>query len=101
MATTVLEALQVAAGGVNITTSATSAAAALPNNGAGQKARLVRIHATVAATIRLGSSGLTAVATDMIVDPTGPVIMHTMGHTHIAALQVAAAGLVNITPLEE
>jgi hypothetical protein len=101
MTTTKLEALQVAATGVNITTSGTSAVVALPNGSSGSKARFVRVHATVAATVRLGRTGVAAVATDMIVDPATPVILHTIGHTHIAALQVAAAGLVNVTPLED
>lgn len=97
-----LEALQVAATGVNLTTGAASVNAAIPNNSAGQRARLIRVHATVAAYVRLGTSaGVTAVATDMIVDPASPVILHTVGHTHIAALQVAAAGTVNVTPLED
>ena len=97
-----LEALQVAATGANITTGAASANVAIPNNSAGQRARLIRVHATVAAYVRLGpTSGVTAVATDMIVDPASPVVLHAIGHTHIAALQVAAAGVVNVTPLED
>lgn len=97
-----LEALQVAATGVNITTGAASANAAIPNNSSGRLARLVRVHATVAAYVRLGTTaGVTALATDMIVDPATPVVLHVIGATHIAALQVAAPGVVNVTPLED
>lgn len=91
--------LTVGAPGANITTSSTSASAAIPNGTAGERPRFIRVHATVAAYVRLGQSGLTAVAGDMIIDPSTPVILNVAGHTHIAAIQVSGAGIVNVTPL--
>lgn len=93
--------LTVSATGANIATSATSANVAIPNTSAGQRPRFVRVHATAAAYVRMGPSAPTAAAGDMIVDPASPVILNVSGHTHIAALQVAAAGIVNVTPLED
>lgn len=87
--------------GANITTSAASASAALPNASSGQRPRFVRVSVTVAAHVRLGTAGLTAVGTDMLVTPDAPVILQVQGHTHIAAIQNAAAGTVNVYPLED
>lgn len=93
--------LSVSSTGANITTSVASASVAIPNAASGQRPRFIRVHATVAATVRLGTGAVAAVATDMIVDPGTPVVLNVAGNTHIAALQVAAPGTVNVVPLED
>jgi hypothetical protein len=96
------QAITISSSGVNLASGVASVNAALPNSSAGTKARYVRVHATVAAYIKLGpNAGVVAAAGDMIVDPASPVVLNTAGHTHIAAIQVAAAGTVNVTPLED
>lgn len=96
------QAVTVGASGANIVTGAASANAAIPNTSASQKPRFVRLHATVAAYVRCGTTaGVTAAAGDMIVDPATPIVLNVSGYTHIAAIQVAAAGILNITPLED
>ena len=103
MATRTLEALAVQAAGANLATGAASASVAIPNNASGQKARFVRILATADCYVRCGISGVSAAAGDMYVGagPAGREILNCHGATHIAAIQVAAAGTLNIVPLED
>lgn len=94
-------AKQITQTGVNIATSATSANSAMPNNSAGVPARFVRIAATAAAYVRMGVGVQTAVSTDLLIQPGDSLIVSTSGANNIAALQVAAAGVVVVTPLED
>jgi len=94
-------ALQIFATGVNITTGAASAGATIPLASNGAVPRYVRISATAAACVRIGTGAQTAVATDMLVHPAESVIMATLGCTHIAAIQQAAAGVVQVSPVED
>lgn len=99
-------AIHVVALGANITTSGASANAAIPVTSAGTKPYYIRVTATAAAYVKLGTSGaVAAVAGDMIVQPGDSVILSvggsSGGSTHIAALQVTAAGIVNVAPLED
>ena len=94
-------ALQIFATGVNITTSGTSSGATIPLSSAGTVPRYVRISATVSACVRIGTGAQTAVATDLLVQPSEAVILATNGCTHIAAIQQAAAGVVQVSPVED
>lgn len=87
--------------GVAIATSGTSASATIPNNSAGEKPRWIRIAATAAACIRMGKTTATAVTTDMQVQPGDSVVIAVpSGLDTIAAIQVTAAGVVQVSPLE-
>jgi len=94
-------ALQIFATGVNITTGAASAGATIPMSSAGVVPRYIRVTASVAACVRIGTGAQTAVATDMVVQPGEAVFMATNGCTHIAAIQQAAAGTVQVSPVED
>ena len=63
----------------------------------------MRILATADCYVRVGPSGVVATATDMYIGAgaAGREIINVLGSTHIAALQVAAAGSLNIVPLED
>jgi SH3-like domain-containing protein len=88
--------------GVSITTGAASSGGALPNASSGEVPRYVRIAASVAACVRIGPGAQTAVATDMLVQPGDSVVLAVpRGCTHVAAIQLAAAGVVIVTPLED
>ncbi len=93
-------ALDVNLTGVNVVTSGTSAVSPLAVNSAGNPAKYVRVSATVAAHVRLGLSGVTAVSTDLLLMPGESVVLCTAGCTHIAAIQDTAAGVVNVSPIE-
>lgn len=94
-------ALQIFATGVNITTGAASAGATIPMSSAGVVPRYIRVTASVAACVRIGTGAQTAVATDMVVQPGEAVFLSVNGCTHIAAIQQAAAGTVQVSPVED
>lgn len=87
--------------GANIATSGTSARVAIPVASSGEIPRYIRVSATAAAHIRVGASTVTAVATDILVQPGDAVRLALAGQTHIAAIQDAVGGTVNIAPLED
>lgn len=88
--------------GVSITTGAASSGGALPNASSGEVPRYVRIAASVAACVRIGVGAQTAVATDMLVQPGDAVVIAVpRGCTHVAAIQLSAAGVVIVTPVED
>lgn len=93
--------LTILATGVNITTSGVSAGATLPLNTAGVAPSFIRVAATAAAYIRIGTGAQTAVNTDMMLSPGEAVVLSTGKNTHIAALQVTAAGVVQVSPVED
>ena len=95
-----MQAISIAATGVAITTSATSAGNTIPNNAAGRVPQVIRIASTQAAYVRIGTGAQTAVSTDMMVYPGDAVLLETCGSTHIAALQVTTAGIVQVSPVE-
>lgn len=88
--------------GVSITTGAASSGGALPNASSGEVPRYVRIAASAAACVRIGVGAQTAVATDMLVQPGDAVVITVpRGCTHVAAIQLTAAGVVIVTPVED
>jgi hypothetical protein len=94
--------LQIFATGISITTGAASVGATIPLNSAGAVPRLIRITAsTDDSCFRIGTGAQTAVTTDAVVQPGAPVIVATMGCTHIAAIQQTAAGIVQVSPVED
>lgn len=96
-----LSAISVLKTGVAITTSGTSASATIPNMLSGEKPRYIRVAASAAACVRIGGGAQTAVTTDLQVQPGDCVIMHVpSGVDTIAAIQVSAAGVVQVSPLE-
>lgn len=94
-------ALQILATGVNITTGAASAGAVIPVKLNGAVPLFIRITATVTACVRVGIGAQTAVATDALVQPGSSLILATLGATHVAAIQQAAAGVVQVSPCED
>lgn len=94
-------AITVVKTGANITTGAASARAAIPTAQSGEIPRYVRVSATVAAHVSLGLVTSNAVATDMLLQPGDAVVLSVpQGMTHVCAIQDAAAGVVNIVPME-
>lgn len=87
--------------GVALTTGAASVNANVPNTSSGNVPRFVRIAATAAATVRIGSGTQTAVATDLLVQPGDAVILVCPhANPNVAALQVTTSGKVIVTPLD-
>lgn len=92
--------IKVAARGATVASGAASASVAIPNDSTGGRAKRVYVAATVAAYIAPGASGVTAAAGDILLPVEQPIILDVGGQTHIAAIQVASAGVVSITPVE-
>lgn len=100
MSNTFEGAIMVVSTGVNIATSGTSANATIPLCSSGEVPRYIRITASLGAYVRIGNGTPVAVNTDMMVQPGDAVIIATCNYTKIAALQVAGAGVVQVSPLE-
>jgi hypothetical protein len=90
--------MQIFATGVTITTGAASASASIPNCVNGTKPKYIRVAATAAAYVKMGA---TAVAGDILIQPGDSVVLAVAGAPTIAAIQVSAAGLVQVSPLED
>lgn len=87
--------------GANITSGAASAQVAIPNCSSGEKPRYIRVAATAAASVRLGKTTATATVADTQVQPGDAITMQVpLGYDVIAVIQVSAAGVVQISPLE-
>jgi len=102
MSNTFENAITVTATGIVIATSGASANATIPLDSSGNTPKYIRISATAAATVRIAPTTGTPVAltTDLLVQPGDAVVLATCGCTKIAALQVAAAGVVQVSPME-
>jgi hypothetical protein len=85
--------------GSTITTGAASARVAIPVDSSGNLPRYIRITAINPCFIKLGDSTVVAASGDAMVQPADALILAVNGATNIAAIQQAAAGLVQISPL--
>jgi hypothetical protein len=94
-------AITVTTTGSNIATTATSASAAIPVTASGARPNYIRIVSTAAAYVKIGITAPTAAAGDVLVQPGDSVVLSVGGCGFVAAVQVAAAGIVNIVPLED
>jgi 1-aminocyclopropane-1-carboxylate deaminase/D-cysteine desulfhydrase-like pyridoxal-dependent ACC family enzyme len=92
------KAMQIFATGVTITTGATSASASIPNCANGTKPKYIRVASTASAYVKIGT---TAVAGDVLVQPGDSIVLAVAGASTIAAIQVSAAGTVQVSPLED
>lgn len=91
----------VAVTGIQIVTSAASSSAGIPKMSSGEIPRFIRIAATAAACVRIGKGAQTAVNTDLQVQPGDSIVIAVAtGVDTIAAIQVTAAGVVQVSPLE-
>jgi hypothetical protein len=90
----------VAAPGAAITTGAASAAAPIPNDASGNRARRVRLQALATCYVRPGFAGTTCTPGDLLLTPGEAVFLDVTPFTHIAHLQQEAAAVFVITPVE-
>lgn len=82
-------------------TGAASARSAIPVDGSGNKPNYVRISARNECYVKVGDVTVVATTNDILVQPADSVILRLSGgNTHIAYIQGAAAGQVNICPLD-
>lgn len=94
-------ALQIITTGARIATGAASAGGTIPLSQSGQLPKFVRIATTAAAHVRIGTGAQTAVNTDLMISPGEPTILATLGMNNYAAVQAVAAGVLQISPVED
>lgn len=103
------DSIKVVVTGANITTGAASARIAVPKRSDGKNPKFVRVAVnTAGAHVLFGGSAVVALATDTLVMPSDMAIFDVSGISdaadgklYIAAIQDAAAGLVNVVPMED
>jgi len=94
-------AISVVKTGATLAVGAASASVAIPTNSSGAAAKYARIAATSACYVKLGPSGVTAAAGDLMLAPGDAVVLKTSGVGYVAAIQVSAAGTLQVSPLED
>jgi hypothetical protein len=96
------ESITIAAVGLQVTTGAASAVAAIPLNQNGTKPKYVRLQAiTAVCYIKPGLAAAVATINDAPLSPNEALILNVAGFSHIAHIQSTAAEKFNITPLED
>ena len=93
-------AIQIVSTGVNVASGVASAVGTIPNNSAGALAKFARFSVTAAVYLRLGYGTPVAVITDLMLLPGESIVLSVLGFTNFAVLQVAAAGIVQVSPVE-
>lgn len=95
------DAIKIQNAGITLTTGAASTNGAIPNTLSATKPNYVRIQSTAFCFVKFGASGVAATSSDILLSPNESEIYKVNGNTHVAAIQQAAAGLLNIAPLED
>lgn len=96
-----IEAIKVVKTGITIATGAASANSAMPTNSSNLLPNYVRVSCTAACYVKIGVSGVTAAAGDLLLLPSDSCILKVNGETFIAGIQQAAAGVLNAVALED
>lgn len=95
------DALTIYTDGSTQATGAASARIAIPTNSAGLKPRWIRVAAINESYFRLGDVTVVATANSTLVQPSDSIDWLSVGSaTHIAFIQGAAVGRINIIPLD-
>jgi hypothetical protein len=90
----------ITAPGITITTSGVSSQVNIPSASSSELPRYIRVAATAAACVRLGNNPVATTNDTQIQPGDALILMVPNGITKIAAIQVASAGAVQISPLE-
>lgn len=93
--------ISVSTTGFTAATGASSARSPIPVDGSGNRPTFVRISGINECYVKLGDSTVTATANDLLIQPADAVLIQVgKGITHIAYIQGAAAGKVNVQALD-
>lgn len=95
------DAISVVKTGAIIAFTGTSANVAIPTDSSGTAPKYIRVAANAACYVKIGPAGVTAAAGDLLVQPADAVILKVHNQAYIAAIQVSAAGTVQISPIED
>jgi hypothetical protein len=86
--------------GVTVASGAASAQTAIPINSAGVVAKYVRVAATAPAHIRFNKTTAVATTNDTLLMPGDSLVLNVQNYDVFAVIQNAAAGFVNVVPVE-
>ena len=86
--------------GSTISFGAASASVAIPTDLSGNPPNFVRVASTGPCYVKVGAASVTAAAGDLLVQPADSAILMVRGCVNIAAIQVSAAGILEVSPLE-
>lgn len=86
--------------GTTVTSGASTASAAVPNDSTGKAAGRVMLVSTATVHVKFGGSGVTATANDLMVGTT-PIVVNCQGNSNFAYIQETAAAKLNVSPVEE
>lgn len=87
--------------GFSAATGAASASTAIPNDSSGRTPNYIRVASRNECYVKLGLSGVAATTNDILVQPADSIYLQVpKGLTHIAYIQGASAGQVNVSPVE-
>lgn len=95
------DAISVVKTGAIIAFTGTSANVAIPTDSSGTAPKYIRVAANAACYVKIGPAGVTAAAGDLLVQPADAVILKVHNQAYIAAIQVSAAGTMQISPIED
>ena len=87
--------------GAVVASGIASAQVAIPNCSSGEKPRYIRVASTAPASVRLGKTTATATTADTQIQPGDATWFAVpLGYDVIAAIQVTAGGIVQVSALE-
>lgn len=81
--------------------TATSASVAIPTDSSGELPKYIRLNATAACCVKIGPSGVAATTADLMLSAFESEVIAVGRQAYIAAIQVSAAGTLQISPLED
>ena len=101
MATGIVNAMSIIKTGIAVTTGIASVNTAIPTTSSGVLPYYIRVAATAACYVKIGKGVQTAVAGDLMIQPDAQTILSIGPNIdNIAVLQVAVAGVLQVSPLE-
>lgn len=93
-------ALTITKTGTTLAVTGTSSRVAIPTDTSGVVPKCSRVSCTASMCVKVGDSSVSATSGDLMIHPAESVELRTIGLTHIAAIQVSAAGTLQISPIE-
>lgn len=87
--------------GTTVTSGASSAVAAIPNDSSGGTSSRIMLSSTGTVHVKIGvGTGISATSNDLMIGAT-PVVLNCRGNDHIAYIQESASAKLNVAPVEE